>query len=107
VGYLRWRAAQKPNEDRFAPLVLIPVQLERTSAGERFHLKWSGEEIEANLSLQLHLEQFGMKLPQIMDFESLDIDAYLTSVEEMVEGAANWCVERDDAVLGLFSFAKF
>jgi Protein of unknown function (DUF4011)/REase_MTES_1575/Protein of unknown function (DUF3320)/AAA domain len=107
VGYLRWQAPQKPKEDRFAPLVLIPVRLERNSAGERYRLEWSGGEIQANLSLQLHLEQFGLKLPPIVDFEQLDIAAYLNSVEAMIAGTPSWSVERNDAVLGLFSFAKF
>ena len=107
VGYLRWQAPEKPKDDRFAPLVLIPVRLERNSAGERYRLEWSGTEIQANLSLQLHLEKLGLKLPPIVDFEQLDIDAYLDSVEAMIAGTANWRVERNDAVLGLFSFAKF
>lgn len=107
VGYLRWQAPEKPKEDRFAPLVLIPVRLERNSAGERYRLEWSGTEIQANLSLQLHLEKLGLKLPPIVDFEQLDVDAYLDSVEAMIAGTPNWRVERNDAVLGLFSFAKF
>jgi very-short-patch-repair endonuclease len=107
VGYLRWQAPERPKDDRFAPLVLIPVRLERNSAGERYRLEWSGTEIQANLSLQLHLEKLGLELPPIVDFEQLDIDAYLDSVEAMIAGTANWGVERNDAVLGLFSFAKF
>ncbi|KQQ71626.1 DNA helicase [Xanthomonas sp. Leaf131] len=108
VGYLRWRATSTPQTDRFAPLVLIPVQLERSTAGEKFHLKWIGDDIQANLSLQLFLQrEFGLRLPLIDEFETLDIDAYMTSVEAMLEGKETWGVLRDDAILGLFSFAKF
>lgn len=108
VGYLRWRATSTPQTDRFAPLVLIPVQLERSTAGEKFHLKWTGDDIQANLSLQLFLQrEFGLRLPNIDEFETLDIDAYLASVEAMLEGKDTWSVLRDDAILGLFSFAKF
>lgn len=108
VGYLRWRATSTPQTDRFAPLVLIPVQLERSTAGEKFHLKWTGDDIQANLSLQLFLQrEFGFRLPGIEEFETLDIDAYLASVEAMLEGKDTWGVLRDDAILGLFSFAKF
>ncbi|MXV07490.1 MULTISPECIES: DUF3320 domain-containing protein [unclassified Xanthomonas] len=108
VGYLRWRATSTPQTDRFAPLVLIPVQLERSTAGEKFHLKWTGDDIQANLSLQLFLQrEFGLRLPNIDEFETLDIDAYLASVEVMLEGKDAWGVLRDDAILGLFSFAKF
>jgi very-short-patch-repair endonuclease len=108
VGYLRWRATSTPQTDRFAPLVLIPVQLERSTAGEKFHLKWTGDDIQANLSLQLFLQrEFGLRLPNIEDFETLDVDAYFASVEVMLEGKDTWGVLRDDAILGLFSFAKF
>lgn len=108
VGYLRWRATSTPQTDRFAPLVLIPVQLERSTAGEKFHLKWTGDDIQANLSLQLFLQrEFGLRLPSIEEFETLDIDAYLASVDVMLEGKDTWGVLRDEAILGLFSFAKF
>jgi len=108
VGYLRWRATSTPQTDRFAPLVLIPVQLERSTAGEKFHLRWTGDDIQANLSLQLFVQrEFGLRLPNIDEFEALDIDAYLASVETMLEGKDSWGVLRDDATLGLFSFAKF
>ncbi|KQR18028.1 MULTISPECIES: DUF3320 domain-containing protein [Xanthomonas] len=108
VGYLRWRATSTPQTDRFAPLVLIPVRLERSTAGEKFHLKWTGDDIQANLSLQLFLQrEFGLRLPNIDEFEMLDIEAYLASVEVMLEGKETWGVLRDDAILGLFSFAKF
>lgn len=108
IGYLKWRAPSTPNDERFAPLVLVPVHLERSNAGEKFHLRWTGEDIQANLSLQLYLHrQFELKLPEISDFEALDIDAYLERVSQMVAGKPHWEVRSNDAVLGLFSFAKF
>lgn len=108
IGYLRWRAASTPQVDRFAPLVLIPVQLERGTAGEKFHLKWTGDDVDPNLSLQLFLHrEFGLRLPNIGDFETLDINAYMGAVEAMIAGRPDWSVLQNDAILGLFSFAKF
>lgn len=108
IGYLKWRSVAAPQTDRYAPLVLVPVVLERSNAGEKFHLRWSGDDIQANLSLQLMLRrEFQLKLPGIEDFESLDIGAYFHDINTMIEGKANWAVCPDDAVLGLFSFAKF
>jgi hypothetical protein len=57
IGYLKWRQASTPQVDRWAPLILVPVVLERSNAGEKFHLRWSGDEIQANLSLQLFLHR--------------------------------------------------
>ena len=108
LGFLKWRATSTPEQDRFGPLVLLPVRLERSNAGEKFHLKWSGEDIQTNLSLQLHLRrEFGMQLPDIADPESFDIQRYLDEVRQLASARPNWGVLADDAVLGLFSFAKF
>jgi len=108
VGFLKWRAPTTPDQDRYGPLVFIPVRLERSNAGEKFHLKWSGEDLHTNLSLQLHLRrEFGMKLPEIGDTESFNIQSYLDEITELTTGRPNWGVLADDAVLGLFSFAKF
>lgn len=108
IGYLKWRQVSTPAVDRWAPLILVPVVLERSNAGEKFHLRWSGDEIQANLSLQLFLNrEFELKLPDIEDFENLDIEGYLDNISAMVEGKPSWEVLRNDAILGLFSFAKF
>jgi hypothetical protein len=108
IGYLKWRDIKTPQIDRYAPLVLIPAILERSNAGERFHLRWSGDEIQPNLSLQEFLfRNFELKLPEITEFESLDIDLYMSAIDSIIDGKENWAVLRNDAVLGLFSFAKF
>jgi very-short-patch-repair endonuclease len=108
IGYLRWRATSKQDQERFAPLVLVPVRLERSNAGEKFHLKWSGEDVQTNLSLQLYMKrEFALKLPSIGDVENFDITRYLQEVADLVSERPVWGVEKDDAVLGLFSFAKF
>lgn len=108
IGYLKWRAPSAPKIDRYAPLVLVPVSLERSNAGEKFHLRWQGDDIQANLSLQLFLKrEFELPLPDIKDFESLDIDAYLAEIASLIDGKPDWAVVPNDAVLGLFSFAKF
>lgn len=108
VGFLKWRAPTTPDQDRYGPLVLIPVRLERSNAGEKFHLKWSGEDMQTNLSLQLHLRrEFGMKLPDIGEAESFDIGHYLSQISGLVAERPGWGVLAEEAVLGLFSFAKF
>lgn len=108
IGYLRWRAPKTPDQDRFAPLVLVPVRLERSNAGEKFHLKWSGEDVQTNLSLQLYMKrEFAMKLPSIGEVETFDVTRYLDEITTLVSERPSWGVENDDAVLGLFSFAKF
>ncbi|RME23529.1 MAG: DUF4011 domain-containing protein, partial [Deltaproteobacteria bacterium] len=65
LGMLVWYEDQRVSKPRMAPLVLVPVSLERRNVRTRFRLSWTGEEIEANLSLQAKLKaDFGLELPE-------------------------------------------
>ncbi len=108
LGMLCWYEAESSQEKRRAPLVLIPVELERANAKERFHLNYTGEEIGANLSLAAKLKsEFGLDLPPFPESDDLDLPTYFTAIEHTIEGQSRWSVERDAIVLNLFSFAKF
>ena len=74
---LRWYESESSSTERRAPLILIPVQLERSGVRERFKLKWTGDDIEANLSLEAKLKQdFGVRLPEMPAEEDLDVEDY-------------------------------
>ncbi len=63
---LRWYESESSSTERRAPLILIPVQLARSGVREKFKLKWTGDDIEANLSLEATLKQdFGVRLPEM------------------------------------------
>jgi hypothetical protein len=63
-GHLKWFEAGHSDTPRYAPLILIPVDLERKTASERFSLRWREEDIEPNLSLEARLKNdFGITLP--------------------------------------------
>jgi hypothetical protein len=80
LGMLHWYESESSEEERVAPLVLVPATLERYR-GTRFRVRFSGEELGANLSLQAKLEQdFGLKLPDLPDDEELDVESYLRDV---------------------------
>lgn len=51
IGFLRWYEDDNSDRERFAPLLLVPVQLDRPNAHSRFKLRYSGDEITTNLSL--------------------------------------------------------
>ena len=56
IGFLHWYEADNSEELRKAPLILIPVTLERSSAKEKFKLKYTLEEIGGNISLKAKLK---------------------------------------------------
>lgn len=107
-GLLRWYEDDKSETARYAPLVLLPVRLERSSAAERFSLRSRGEPASPNLSIQAKLRgDFGLVIEDFPDEDEVDIPAYLGEIAKTVAGKARWEVLPDAMVLGFFSFAKF
>ena len=107
-GLLKWFEDEKSEVERLAPLVLLPVRLERSSAAERFHLVSRAEPPSPNLSLQAKLnEEFGLKIEDFGDEDDVDIASYLAGIAETVATKKTWEVKSDAIVLGFFSFSKF
>ena len=108
LGMLAWYESESSAEKRVAPLVLVPVTLERSSARERFRVSYSEEEIGHNLSLQAKLKaEFGLQLPDLPESEEFSLEEYFQAVAKAVQPAKRWSVETDRIELGFFSFGKF
>lgn len=108
LGMLNWYDKSSIEEVRYAPLVLIPVSLERSSASERFRLRYSGAEIGPNLSLQAKLmADFNLSIPDLVESEEFNIETYFREVQERVNHLNTWKVDEDAIELGFFSFGKF
>jgi very-short-patch-repair endonuclease len=108
LGQLRWYEAPNSELERTAPLILLPVKLERRSAAERFYLSWNEEDAQENLSLAAKLKaEFGIVLPEFRLSDEFDPTEYLSAVAEAVKGQPRWAVLPNAITLGFFSFAKF
>jgi very-short-patch-repair endonuclease len=111
IGMLKWFEDANSDIERHAPLILVPVTLERGTAAEKFKLRWLHEDPAMNLSLEtLLMRQHGIKLPKFVegdDHDAFSPAEYVDRVAAAVSGQARWEVLRDDMVLGFFSFAKF
>lgn len=108
LGLLEWYESGSSEEPRRAPLVLIPVALDRSSARERFRVRYTLEEIEANISLQAKMRaEFGIVIPDLPDEEELEVELYFDAVEKEISLFQKWKVDRDKIELGFFSFGKF
>ncbi|HEX8372411.1 MAG TPA: DUF4011 domain-containing protein [Chthoniobacterales bacterium] len=110
LGFLRWRESDDSEQDRRAPLLLIPILIERkkeVGAGTTRHytVMHDGGELYPNLSLIERLRtDFGLDLPRFSE-EFTDVQGYLSEVERAVRGRDGWQVE-DTAFISFFSFAK-
>ncbi|WDD96747.1 DUF3320 domain-containing protein [Thalassomonas actiniarum] len=106
LGFLKWYEDERSKTARYAPLVLLPVELFRTSAREGFKLKYTGEDIGPNLTLAAKLSgEYNLKLP-LFD-EEFDPVSYFQSVKESIAKQPRWQVMEDKVSLSLFSFGKF
>ena len=107
LGFLKWRDRQDTDKFYRAPLILIPVELERQKVRTQFRLRWSGAELFPNLSLEAKLAEQGIILPDLETPEDKEgIETYFQSVSEAVSTEENWHVVQD-IYLDFFSFTKF
>ncbi len=107
LGQLQWSDVQRPDIERRAPLVLLPVSLERTTAGARFRLGALEQEPSDNLSLGAKLRELGIEAPSFDWQDDFNFEAYCRSFEEAVVHRPSWKIHPNAIVLGFFSFAKF
>ena len=107
LGFLKWFDAADADTLRMAPLVLVPVELNRRSVRGAFKVAWTGEDIFANISLQAKLSEAGISLPDLnMPEDKAEIDDYFRAVSDVISDRKGWEV-APDIYLGFFSFTKF
>lgn len=114
LGFLHWYEDDSSANVRKAPLVLLPVSLERSGAKDAFTLKYSGDDLVENLSLVAKLKtDFGLDLTSCSfgsEFESQDeggLASYFSAVSDVVSKYPRWKVASNEIALGFFSFGKF
>ena len=114
LGFLHWYEADNSETLRKAPLMLLPVTLERSGAKDAFKLRYSGDELMPNLSLIAKLKtDFGLDLAACefsddrFDAAEGSLDSFYAEVTELVSKQSRWKVSTNEAALGFFSFGKF
>ncbi|MBO9638341.1 MAG: DUF3320 domain-containing protein [Siphonobacter aquaeclarae] len=111
LGLLRWYETDASERPRFAPILLIPVEIIRKSAQKGFIIRSREEETILNITLLEMLRQdFGIVLGGLetlpRDESGVDVKEVFRVIRRIVMGKPRWDVE-EQAVLGIFSFSKF
>ena len=114
LGMLQWYEADQSEDMRRAPILLIPVRLERAGVRERFQVSYTGEDIGPNLSLLEKVSaDFGLDIPWQTEVEqdadgAMEVDEYFDMFAERISqhGLARWSVEPDSVALGFFAYNK-
>ena len=108
LGFLRWYESESSEVERFAPLILLPVDLERDSARGRFKLCFRDQDLEPNLSLKAMLKaDFDVVLPDLPDGAEWLPSEYVRRVRGSIASQPRWSVQPDTIELSFYSFAKF
>lgn len=112
MGFLNWkRSADDPKTYR-APLILLPVTLERKSALSGVRLSAHEDEPRFNLTLlELLRQDFELTIPELdgplpTDDSGIDVRAVWTLVRRAVRDIPGFEV-IEELALGTFSFAKY
>lgn len=111
LGTLAWRERDADDaRPRRAPLVMVPVELRRAGAGDRYRVTVvDGEDWRWNDTLVEKLkDEHGLTLapPARSDDGALDVTATLDAVAGAIAARPGWEVARD-ARLAVLSFTKF
>ena len=109
LGFLKWSETDTSDGFYHAPLITIPIALERKKVDSKtgyakFYLKYTGEDIFDNICLREKLKQFSIELPNFEDFESPE--KYFTKIESLLKKIKpKWGIDRF-ATIGFLSFGK-
>jgi len=109
IGFLEFYEHDNSEDKWFAPLILVPIQIERKQIDRRsniyrYAISYTGEDITTNLSLSKKLsEDYNLILP---DFdENTNPENYFKRIANMISSQKRWKVARE-MIIGMFSFAK-
>lgn len=108
-GFLDWTESESSTTRRLAPLILMPVLLDKGEVDPktqtyRYRVSHSGEDITTNVSLREKLKaDFGIALPEMEDEELPE--AYFARVRAILETKPDWSIHRYVS-MSLFQFGK-
>lgn len=109
-GFMEWFESDASDKPRHAPLLLIPVMIEKgrlnpTNGTYNYTLAYTGEDILPNLSLREKLRiDFGLALPELDGFTGPE--AYFIAVKQLIaKPQPRWSVRRW-ATVALLNFSK-
>lgn len=111
LGLLKWYESPASELARYAPIVLVPVELVRKSSRAGFVLRIRDEEPQINITLLEMLRQdFGSHIggldPLPRDEKGIDLGGIFATIRHVIMTLPRWDIV-ETAILGLFSFSRF
>lgn len=111
LGLLKWYETKLSERPRYAPLLLIPVEIIKKSAQKGFVIRTREEETMMNITLLEMLRQdFGINIGGLenlpKDESGVDVKTVFNIVRQSIMTQNGWDVE-EQCFLSTFSFSKF
>lgn len=110
LGMLKWYETSKSEQPRYAPILLLPVDIVRRS-GNNYIIRKRDEDIILNITLvELLKQNFRINLDVLKelpkDESGVDVKLIFTYFRRAIIEQKKWDV-IEESMLGLFSFNKF
>ena len=111
VGFLEWKVSEREEKSYLAPILLIPVRLQRRSMEEGIRISRIDEDTVINETLlELLRSQFQLTIPGVAplptDESGVDVKLVMQIFRQSIRDMKGWEV-REEARIGHFSFSKF
>ncbi|MFH5836605.1 DUF4011 domain-containing protein [Proteiniclasticum sp. C24MP] len=111
MGVLKWYENSRSTRERFAPLLLIPVEMKKKVGKNAYSISAREEDTLVNITLLEKLKQdFGLEIQGLselpLDEKGVDVMKVMSIARNAVLSQKRWDV-LDEVHLGLFSFSKF
>ncbi|MBR1864567.1 MAG: DUF4011 domain-containing protein [Ruminococcus sp.] len=111
LGFLKWFETDKSEKPRYAPLILVPVDIIRKVQDKSYSIKIRDEDTQVNVTLLEMLRQFfGIDIkgldPVPLDESGVDLALIFNIIRKGVMAKSRWDVE-DYVFVGQFSFNRF
>lgn len=111
LGLLKWYETPTSERPRYAPILLLPVEIIRKSAARGYVIRSREEEVMMNITLLEMLRQdFGINIGGLetlpRDDSGVDVKLVFNTIRKAIMNQKRWNVE-EQAILGIFSFSKF
>ncbi len=111
MGLLKWFENPRSTKARYAPIVLLPIEIIRKSAVQGYVIRLRDDEPQMNITLLEKLKQdFGITIegldPLPLDEHGVDVRKVLTVLRKASMNQKNWDVV-EAACFGIFSFSQF
>lgn len=107
IGFLHWFEDDHSQEPNSAPLLLVPISLERRQGHDPFVMRGRDDDMIVNVSLAEKLRGYGIALPDLPEGDEWRASDYFAAVANAVVGQRRWTIEETGAGLGFFTFSKF